>query len=159
LILFGEQAPWKGLRIPNLVRTTDIFPTLVNGLFDVARAGPESMAHAGAGIPLPLPGLEREAGYEEAKELAYAENEPLGLSCVRSEQWKYVAGPEGDRLFHLVSDPGEQSNVIDRHPSTVEYLKETLVRIRSMRAEGDGAILEREHEETRRLLRAFGYLE
>jgi arylsulfatase A-like enzyme len=160
LILFGEQIPWKGLRIPNLVRTTDIFPTLMTGLPDVAGAIAESKREVGSGIPLPLPGIERMGGYEGATELAYAENEPLGLSCVRSEQWKYVTGPEGDRLFHVISDPGEQINAVDRHPSTVEHLKGALAGIRSLcPAVGERAVLEREEAETRRLLRAFGYLE
>ena len=117
------------------------------------------MGHAFSGVPLPLPGLDRRGGYAEEREFAYAENEPLGLSCVRSEQWKLVAGPEGDRFFDLPADPGEQRNVIDRHPSTVKYLQETLAGIRSSRPPGKGVAAEREEEETRRLLRALGYLE
>ncbi len=159
LILFGEHIPWKGLRVPGLVRTADIVPTLISGGFEPAEACPESMGHAFSGAPLPLPGLDRRGGYAEERELAYAENEPLGLSCVRSEQWKHVTGPEGDQLFDLSADPGEQRNVIARHPSTVRYLKETLAGIRSLRAQGERAAAEREEEETRRLLRALGYLE
>jgi len=159
LILFGEHIPWKGLRVPGLVRTADIVPTLIGGRVEPAEACPESMGHAFSGTPLPLPGLDRRGGYDEGRELAYAENEPLGLSCIRSEQWKYVTGPEGDQLFHVSAEPGEQGNVIDRHPRTVEYLKEALAGIRSSRPLGERAAAEREEEETRRLLRDFGYLE
>ena len=159
LILFGEHFPWKGLRVPGLVRTADIVPTLIRGGFEPAEACPESMGHAFSGASLPLPGTDPGGRYAEERKFAYAENEPLGLSCVRSEQWKLVAGPEGDRFFDLPADPGEQRNVIDRHPSTVKYLQETLAGIRSSRLPGEGVAAEREEEETRRLLRALGYLE
>jgi len=117
------------------------------------------MGQAYAGAALGGAGPDRRGGYAEERELAYAENEPLGLSCIRSAQWKHVTGPEGDRLFDLSADPGEQRNVIDRHPSTVKYLKETLAGIRSSRSPGERVVAEREEEETRRLLRALGYLE
>jgi arylsulfatase A-like enzyme len=160
LILFGEHTPWKGLRVPNLVRTADIVPTLVAGLLDpVPRASFECIGDGFSGVPMPLPGLDRGGWRDDGVELAYAENEPLGLSCARSEQWKYLKGPEEDLLFHVSSDPREERNVIDRHPRTVEYLREALAKIRSSRLQGEGVRAEREEEETRRLLRAFGYLE
>ena len=159
LILSGEHIPWKGLRVPSLVRTADIVPTLAAGLLDLPKASPESMGDAFSGVPLPLPGLDRRGWHDDGKEIAYAENEPLGLSCVRSEQWKYVTGHEEDLLLHVYSDPQEERNVIDRHPHTVEYLREALAKIRSSRRKGEGVRAEREEEETRRLLRAFGYLE
>ena len=159
LILFGEHLPWKGLRVPGLVRTADIVPSLIDGGFEPGEACPESTEHAFSGAPLPLPGLDRRGEYAGEREFAYAENEPLGLSCIRSEQWKYLIGPEGEHLFPLADDPGGQGNVIDRHPSTAQYLKETLASIRSSRPAGEGVAAEREEEETRRLLRALGYLE
>jgi arylsulfatase A-like enzyme len=159
LILSGEHIPWKGLRVPNLVRTVDIVPTLVAGALDHPIACPESMADAFSGVPLPLPGLDRTGWQDDGKEFAYAENEPLGLSCLRSEQWKYVASPEEDLLLHMDSDPREECNAIDRHPRIGEYLREALAKIRSSRLPGEGVRAEREEEETRRLLRTFGYLE
>jgi arylsulfatase A-like enzyme len=159
LILFSEHNPWKGLRIPSLVRTSDIVPTLLDGLLDLPRTKGERTGNAFSGSPLPLPGLDRRGGLEAVKELAYAENEPLGLSCVRSEQWKYVAGPTEETLFDVSLDPQEQGNVIDRHPNTAVYLKRELEEIRSLRLERERTPAEREEEETRRLLRAFGYLE
>ena len=159
LILFNEQGPWKGLRVPDLLRTVDIVPTLLGGLLDLPGTGTKWMDHAFSGVPLPLPGLGPREGHDERKELAYAENEPLGLSCIRSEHWKYVTGPEGDQLYHFSSDPREQNNVIERHPSTAEHLKESLGSIRSVRRQGERVRAEREEEETRRLLRSFGYLE
>jgi hypothetical protein len=106
-----------------------------------------------------MPGLDRGGGYDEKRLLAYAENEPLGLSCIRSAQWKRTSGPEGDQLFDLSADPGEQRNVIDRHPTTAEHLKEALDGIRSSRPQGERVAADREEEETRRLLRTLGYLE
>ena len=159
LILFGEQIPWKGLRVPGLVRTADIVPTLVEGKFESPEGGPNPGGHAFSGAPLPLPGLDRRGGYSDDRELAYAENEPLGLFCIRSAQWKHVTGPEGDQLFDLSEDPGEQRNVIDRHPMTAELLKETLAGIRSSQPLGARVTADRGEEETRRLLRTLGYLE
>ncbi len=159
LILFGERSPWKGMRVPNQVRTADIFPTLIGGLFGPVGACREPAAHGLYVHCLPLPGLARESRPEAGRELAYAENEPLGLSCIRSEQWKYVTGPEGDGLYHLSSEFPEKSNVVERHPSVVHLLKEALAGIRSSRPEREKVVADREEEETRRLLRAFGYLE
>jgi arylsulfatase A-like enzyme len=159
LILFCEQGPWKGLRVPDLVRTADIVPTLLGDLLDLPGDGTKRMDNALAGVLLPLPGLDRGEGYDPRRELAYAENEPLGLSCIRSGHWKYVTGPEGDLLFHVPTDPLERNNVVDRHPGTVEYLKEALTSIRSSRPQVERVRAEREEEETRRLLRSLGYLE
>ena len=159
MILFGENAPWKGVRVPTLVRTTDIVPTLVQSLPDLSQGRCGSSERFFSGIPLPLPGIGREGRNEGSAELAYAENEPLGLSCLRSEQWKFVKGPGEDLLFHVASDPQEKKNVIDRNPRTAKYLREVLERIRSSGVRGEGVRAEREEEETRRLLRSFGYLE
>jgi arylsulfatase A-like enzyme len=159
LVLAGEHIPWKGLRVPNLVRTADIVPTVVAGLLDLPKASPELMGDAFSGVPLPLPGLDVRGWHSDGREIAYAENEPLGLSCLRSDPWKYVTGHEEDLLFHVYSDPREERNVIDRHPRTVEYLREGLAKIRSSGRHREGGRAEREEEETRRLLRGFGYLE
>jgi arylsulfatase A-like enzyme len=159
LILFGEHIPWKGLRIPDLVRTADIVPTVSSALFETAHPGEEGIGRAFCGVPLPLPGLGGRAGHEPERRVAYAENEPLGLACLRSDEWKYVTAPEGEALFHLPLDPREEMNLVGRHPRTAEQLREWLDGIRSSRPQGGTALLAREEEDTRRLLRAFGYLE
>jgi len=159
LILFGEHIPWKGLRVPGQVRTVDVVPTLMGSRFEPSDVCPESKGHVFSGAPLPLPGFEPVGGCIEQRELAYAENEPIGLSCIRSSQWKHVTGPEGDQLFDLSVEPGEQRNIIDRHPSTAALMKEALARIRSSQPPGDRVAADREEEETRRLLRTLGYLE
>jgi arylsulfatase A-like enzyme len=159
LILFGEQIPWRGVRAPGLVRTADVVPTLVGARPESTEAGPESKRQPFSGFPLPLPEQDAGGGYAEKGEFAYAENEPLGLSCIRSLQWKYVTGPEGDQLFDLSVDPGELRNVIELHPSTAALLKEALEGIRSLRRQGERGATERDEEETRRLLRTLGYLE
>ncbi len=159
LILFGEQTPWKGIRVPGLVRTADIVPTLIRGALDPGKTSAEGPGHTFSGAPLPLPGLDQRGDHDERQELAYAENEPLGLSCLRSESWKYLVSPEGEQLFHVASDPLEQVNVVDRHPGVVQHLREAWAGIRSIRPDGEAAASQREEEETRRLLRAFGYIE
>ncbi len=159
LILFGEQIPWKGLRVPDLVRTADIVPTLLEGPFRPDGTGAVPTKDVFSGVPLPLPGTGRADSRTEGKEFAYAENEPLGIACIRTEHWKYVAGPEGEQLFHIATDPGERNNGVDRHPGTAARLKEALAGIRSSRRWREGPLAEREIEDTRRLLRIFGYLE
>jgi arylsulfatase A-like enzyme len=159
LVVFGEHLPLRAVRVSNLVRTADVVPTLIAGLVDLPEGRAGELERDFSGFPLPLPGLDLQGGSEEGKAFAYAENEPLGLSCLRSEQWKYVAGPEGEQLFHVPSDSREQRNVIDRNPHTAAYLREAWEAIRYARQRGEGVRAEREEEETRRLLRAFGYLE
>ncbi len=48
--------------------------------------------------------------------------------CVRDAEWSFIRRPEGepDELYHLVSDPHEQRNVIDDHPDQVRRLLEAV---------------------------------
>jgi arylsulfatase A-like enzyme len=159
LILYVEGLSWKGLRCRQQVRTVDIVPTVLDLLLD---QGSSSLSEAPAnlsGIGLPLPGLHESDRQVRHGEVAYAENEPAGLFCVRTEEWKYLLTPEGERLVHLPSDPLEQDNAALRHPVTARYLKEELEAIRARRPQGQRTQAAREEEETRRLLRTFGYLE
>jgi hypothetical protein len=92
-------------------------------------------------------------------DLAYAENEPLGIFCLRTEEWKYLNGPDGEALFHLASDRFEQNNVFHRHPQTGEYFRREMEALGVRTTCVDRVHAEREDEETRRLLRSFGYIE
>ncbi len=159
LILFSEQIPWKGLRLPSLVRTVDLVPTLLNLRGDRAPASMDRQPAAFSGRRLPLPGRDEAGKTRKDKEIAYAENEPMGSFCLRTEEWKYHATPVENMLFHLSADPQERHNVIDRHPSTAEYLKKELDTIRACRPREKRISADREEQETRRLLQAFGYIE
>ncbi len=158
LVIFGEGSPWRGHRASELVRTVDLVPTLLALLLGHPAGGMAEEGGEGfSGRPLPLPGLDAGGRAGEGGETAYAENEPLGLFCLRATEWKLTVGPEGEGLYHLRSDPGEDCNLLDRHPSTARFLREELRRIRG---QGRGRMpADREEEETRRLLQAFGYLD
>ncbi len=159
MILAGEPLPWKGVRIPGLVRTVDLMPTLVRMLCRDNPASLDGLPEFSGGL-LPLPGLERGSpGKPFPGHIAYAENEPMGLFCVISEEWKLVKEPERDVLFHLPSDPNEEENVLYRHPETAEHLRQELDSIRKSGCSETRVLAEREEEETRRLLRSFGYIE
>jgi arylsulfatase A-like enzyme len=156
LILFGEHLPVRGVRVASTVTTADLVPTLA------ARAGGdiERLSDCFSGSPLPLPGrVGSAAGRARSNgHSAYAENEPLGLSCVRTDDWKYLQRGHEAALFHLPSDPGERVNVILRHPETAQELKTQLEQIRS-RGPARRQAASRDEQETRRILRSLGYLE
>jgi len=156
LILFGECLPVRGVRVGSLVRTVDLVPTLA------ARAGfrDEEALERFSGVPLPLPGMTDSTGGKVhfSGNAAYAENEPLGLSCIRTDEWKYLLRGGEERLFHLPTDPGEQMNLVPRHPETAGGLRRDLERIRSRGPDRRQAAA-REEQETHRLLRSLGYME
>jgi arylsulfatase A-like enzyme len=161
LILFREGMQGAGTRIASQVRTADIVPTLL-GLLGEDPDGDSSRGPASrtfSGIPLFLPGRMAAQRLEKNGDLAYAENEPLGIFCLRTEEWKYLISPEGEMLFHLPSDRIEQNNVIHRHPQTGDYFRREMEAL-GVRTSCVGRVhAGRENEETRRLLRAFGYIE
>lgn len=162
LILFRPGMAGGGTRVSQQVRTVDLVPTVLkaNGLLPTGSGNGTGAAPGFSGFPLPLPGLvPTPRPLASARDIAYAENEPLGLSCLRTEEWKYLVSPEGEMLFHLASDPAEQTNVLSRHPQTAEYFRRE---IEELGVRGPSAVrvrAEREEEETRRLLRSFGYIE
>ena len=159
LILCCEKMPWKGMRVPDLVRTADLAPTL-SGVLCSASSSAGGEFPKTSGSPLPLQGLdEKQVRKASAGDLAYAENEPLGLFSVRTGEWKYRVKPEREELFHLPTDPREMNNVIQRHPETAAYLSREMKTIRSCQPLGERTPADREEMETRRLLRDFGYLE
>jgi len=160
LIFFCERAPWNGVRVPHLVRTTDLLPTLLGILCGPGSCPQGARGPTFSGIPLPSLNHEFPAGILQgpASDFAYAENVPLGHYCVRTSEWKFILRPEGEALVHLDTDPGEQLNVVHRHPRTARYLKEALEEVRSSRSLAPELPADREEEETRRLLRSFGYL-
>ncbi len=158
LILFDEALPCKGFRTPSLVRTADLFPTLAGLVCENTPEVAERLEPL-SGVTMPLPGV-TEAGLVSGgrTDLAYAENKPLDQFCLRSSEWKYLTGPSGESLFHILSDPREQTNAVFRHPETAAYLKNELETIRSSRQSTKRVPVDREEEETRRLLRSLGYL-
>ncbi len=157
LILFGESLPFRGVRVEGQVRTADLAPTLAS----LAGFHEQEVLGRFSGRPLPLPERARFGAGSETLlngHPAYAENEPQGLACIRTHEWKYLLRGGDGFLFHLPSDPGESVNVAGRHPETAAGLGKDLERIRSLGPRRQEAA-SREEQETRRLLRSLGYVE
>jgi arylsulfatase A-like enzyme len=159
MIMFSEEIPWKGVRIQTQVRTIDLMPTillLVLGITGQVGKNLETFS----GYPLPLPGWISAIRDDGSKRhLAYAENEPMGLSCIRADSWKFIRGPDGEKLYHLISDQKELRNAITIHPNTASYFRKEMEEFLSRFIPGHREPADRDVEETHRLLRALGYLE
>ena len=62
---------------------------------------------------------------------------PTGHFAIRRDNWKLIAMADADdapgsrMLFDLASDPGEQVDLIDRHPQTAAKLDRLLQRIKN----------------------------
>lgn len=161
LILFAEGLPWKGVRILPQVRTIDLVPTILSLVLGEKHLSCRGSELTFSGCPLPLPGWEAAVWRQQDRyrHVAYAENEPLGMSCIRTDAWKLVTGPRGEALYHLPSDPEEIKNVVSRYPSTAEYLTRELEHLLATLPAGTRTPGTTDREETRKLLRALGYIE
>lgn len=162
LIAYCSGMAGGGVRISQQVRTADLVPTVLEkiGLLPEGAGNGGGAVPGFSGFPLPLPGLlPAQLRLARARDIAYAENEPLGLFCLRTEEWKYLVGPEGEMLFHLISDPAEQTNVFSRHPRTAEYFRREMEELGVRGPSPVRMRVDREEEETRRLLKSFGYID
>jgi len=121
LLLWGAGVP-AGLKVPSLVRTVDVAPTILElldlpPLEDVQGV---SLLPLIRGDSLDL-GL---VGYGESIEIRNLFGTSV-LRYVREGPWKYIhkVGPE---LFDLGRDPHELENLADAHPEVVERLRSEL---------------------------------
>ncbi len=85
------------------------------------------------------------------------------LRAIRQGSWKYiVAGNGREELYHLADDPGETRNLIEQHRGVARVLADRLAEWLALRRcyAGPGRLEgeQRLDEETRRRLRALGYL-
>jgi len=163
LILSCEKIPWLGQRISQQVRTIDLVPTLLkllelhaSGEQKTSSESPESFS--GHLLPLPHPDLKADIN-KTGREFAYAENESLGLACLRSPEWKFKASQTEEILFYLPADPQEKNNVIDLHPAIAEDLRSEMAKIRCASPRYGRLAADRDEQETQRVLRSLGYIE
>jgi arylsulfatase A-like enzyme len=155
----------RGVRVPQLVRTVDIFPTVISAL--------------GLGTPPGLDGADLIPAVDDQVDLrltAYGESgwASVGIDpdlylpgvagkwrMLQDSDWKLVFIPDGQRgisrLYNLTKDPGETRNVAESHPQVVARLRAQLAEI--MAAESGSLARDRSlTEEQREQLRALGYL-
>jgi len=153
----------RGTVVPGIVRSTDIYPTLL------AAVGIEPPGRVDG---LDLGGLMQ--GRQEAPRLAYGEaliaydlnaarllaarpQDDL-LHSMTDRSWKLIyrpRRPERSELYHLDSDPSEQVNRFDRDPDQVRRL---LAAIEAIDPFVDAPFGEGQDEEIRDRLRSLGYV-
>jgi arylsulfatase A-like enzyme len=126
----------SGATVTDLVRTTDIAPTILerlglevpantdgldmSGLVHGTADGPARVAYADA-----INIFDLNAG------MVTSRPDDALLYCAMDDEWKYIHRPllEGrDELFHLKTDPLEQKNLFAAEPEQVQRLKSALDR-------------------------------
>jgi choline-sulfatase len=111
-----------GTRLEGIVRTIDLFPTIVEIAGPGGAATPTSGRSIAAGLK----------GSKTADESSFAESlVPLlhygwsDLRAVRDGRWKYILAPRPE-LYDLDSDPGELRNLVDRDPAKAGAMRASL---------------------------------
>ena len=165
-------------RVPQVVRTVDVAPTLAELLALPAAgdgAGDRAGVGDGRGGPVAVQGesllpLLRGEGAARDERLAFSHapssDGPEGRHhAVRGARWRLVSGPDGDRLSDLETDPAELRDHAAEHPGVVEKLRARLDAQRALDAAlrrrlGGASAGELSDLSAERLdeLRALGYL-
>jgi arylsulfatase A-like enzyme len=159
IILPPRNLSIKPRRITSQVALVDIYPTLCEllSLPIPPHVQGRSFAHMMTGSG--------EAHWGTS--MVYLENWPRGYLGARSAEWKLVLrfqpSPEGELinpqvegLYHLFSDPFERRNLLHRHPSVAEYLRDFCLH----HAQGvkPQVMPEEEKSQVEQTLRSLGYL-
>lgn len=121
LILRFPDGLGAGTTISDLVRSTDIMPTVLDFLgLPVHRDG------QGASLLPLLAG--RRSFRESLGEALSIKGEERSLVSLRTDRWKYVRHSRGgaEELYDLERDPGEKVDLSDRFPEVVTDLRKRL---------------------------------
>jgi len=158
---FLIRAPFeatRGKRVPGLVRTADLAPTVLDLLGTTAAAG-EAPAPGKSLVPV-MTGATADLGAEAYAEAMY----PLhhygwsALRAVRLGQYKLIDAPRPE-LFDLAVDPGETTNLFESRREVGNRLQRTL---RALEAQFERAGAPPKAEtidpETRARLTSLGYV-
>jgi arylsulfatase A-like enzyme len=168
LILYHSERIPKGRRIPTMVRSIDIMPTILDflGVPDSPHAQGRSLLPALEGKLEEAPALlEATLHYYEGKNLGH---EPMMITGLRTSEWKLMHvtverdGKPGwiGELYNIADEPQELTNVSEENPEILRNLIEELNALTLTHSKGalpKGNRLEMD-EETRAKLKALGYL-
>ncbi|MGH2348130.1 MAG: sulfatase [bacterium] len=121
-----------GTRADALIQFQDVLPTCLD-LLQVR--GDDSAMHGRSFAPVVM---QDAADHREAIITGYHEGVDR---CIRTREWSYLERPSGepDELYNLHDDPGEHTNLIDRHPEEAQRLAGMFGRVyRPRRKRGRG---------------------
>lgn len=162
LLIKLPESRHAGRRVERQVRLIDVAPTLL----DLAGA-PRPRRMSGCSLVPLLEGRPDEWARERPEcsiapiEIAEVEGEPPTLG-LRAGGYKYIAGPAGEELYHLESDPGEQRNLLEEGDFAAEAelaaFRGLAERIAEQRARAEAGSVELDAQ-TIRELRGLGYIE
>jgi arylsulfatase A-like enzyme/predicted Zn-dependent protease len=115
----------RGVRVESQVSAVDVFPTVL------ALSGIDSTAgvHGRSLLPEMLDPRTGSTAYAYGESMT--PNLQFGwsaLHCLRSTRYKLIQAPRPE-LYDLGADPGETTNVFDRHPAVARELGERLDRL------------------------------
>ena len=115
----------RGKRVPAQVSTADVFPTIL----DLVGAAPQAKVQGRSLVGLMFdPGRKDDVpAYGEAM----ASNVQFGwsaLHALRTPRYKYIDAPRAE-LYDLVTDSGEQENVLAKSPDVARRMKAELDRL------------------------------
>jgi arylsulfatase A-like enzyme len=167
LIVSHPPSLGSGIRIPDVVQTVDVMPTILE-LLEVDHPGPFDGASL---VPLSLGEASHPTSYAASsttKSLTYlsagTENQTHDHFSLRTLDWKYLEPKDqpGRMLFDLRADPGELRDVAGQHPDRADTLQALLERIVAERGDDEMPPLEELSEEERQeleeRLRSLGYI-
>lgn len=155
LIFSGPWRGWGGRRIPSVVRTIDIMPTVLDLLGVQHPPGGQGVSL----LPLVLGRAPTEAS------VAYSESfYPRfhfgwsDLRSIRDERYRFIEAPRPE-LYDVMKDPYEQENLAGRLPQVMDRLRATLIDVESSMEGAPSAAAPAEiDEETQKKLAALGYI-
>ncbi|MGH2795295.1 MAG: sulfatase-like hydrolase/transferase, partial [Actinomycetota bacterium] len=143
----------RGRRVPGLVRTEDVMPTLLELVGEQVPTGVEGRSLA----PL-LAGASNDLNLAAYSESLYARNHYgwSELRSLRAGRFKFIAATRPE-LYDLERDPRELRNLYDERRSLADRMAEELQRLGAdASAEGSGPSAV--DPETRERLAALGYI-
>ncbi len=125
LVMASPFNELRAVRVESQVSMVDVFPTVLSLL----GLDPETQVHGRSLLP--------EMFLSEDDEEAYAYGESMtpslqfgwsALHCLRSSRYKLIEAPKPE-LYDLVADPGETTNVYERHPAVAQEMRKELERL------------------------------
>jgi arylsulfatase A-like enzyme len=161
-LIIGLPAPIQrsAIRVSDQFRLVDLYPTAC----DLLNISPPSGLQGQTFLNV----LKGHGPRHDHASLAYLENWPKGYLGIRSSEWKLILrhscpedwgkdSPNVEGLYHLSTDPGEDRDLSEKHPSVLQHLKTSCLRWAKASNTAEDLTPE-DRERIERVLRKLGYL-